>query len=596
MALKILPLRKFSDIPDNTLIGIIILDNREIAKMFEHIGKLLELKGESVFKYRAYYNASRIISDLPFSLESAVKEDSVKNIKGIGDALEKKIKEIFSTGKLDYLENLVNEIPPGIIEMLKIPGLGPKKIFKLSNTLGIKTLDELENACNSNLISVLPGFGEKTQENILKGISLLKIYSGRVLYSDAWIMAENILSYLKNIPQITRASVAGSIRRCMETVKDIDIVLSAKEDLRNDIIEKLALIPEVERVFEKGVTKTSVRFINGIVCNFRIVNESEFIFALHHFTGSAQHNTALRSYAKKHGLKINEYGIFKDDFKIEASSESDFFSILNMSYIPPEIRENTGEIEAAVEKKLPELIKISDLKGIFHVHTNWSDGSETLSSMALAAEDMGYEYIGISDHSQSAGYAGGLTNDRVLHQIEEIDEFNSSHRGIRILKGIESEILHDGSLDYNEEILEKFDFVIASIHSWFNMTENESNKRIEKAMSNPFVTMLGHPTGRLLLTREGYPLNMESLLDLCAEKNIIVELNANPHRLDIDWRHLREAQKRGVKISINPDSHNKETLAHVSYGINIARKGWLTSKDVFNTGSFDEILSFLKRE
>ena len=562
------------------------MENKEISKVFELIGKLLEIKGDNVFKSRAYYNAARTIAVLPISLKQAAADGSVKDIKGIGSALEKKIIEMLNTGKLGYLERLKSEIPEEVIEMLKIPGLGPGKIHKLIDILGIKTIGELEYACRVNRLKVMDGFGEKSQENILKGIELIKHFRGRVLYYDAKSIADDIVANLKDIPCVKKVDIAGSVRRCMETVKDIDIVAVVDEIDRAKTVASFKSMDEVEEVFEQGPAKVLARFKSGIVCNLRIVNEPDFPVAIHHFTGSAGHNTALSSHAERNGLKIDKYGIFKNDSRIRIDKEEDLFSKLGMDYIPPELREDTGEIDAALEHKIPELIEYNDIKGIFHVHTVWSDGSNTIAEMAESAKNMDMEYIGISDHSASAGYAGGLTSDDVKRQWDEIDEYNSKNRDkAYVFKGIESDILRDGSLDYDDSLLEQFDFVIASIHSWFSMSLDEAIERILRALSHPSVTMLGHPTGRLLLSREGYPVDMEKILDACSEHNVTIELNANPQRLDIDWRYLRAAKSRGVSVSINPDSHNASTLAHLRYGVNIARKGWLEKKDVFNTYS-----------
>ena len=408
-------------------------------------------------------------------------------------------------------------------------------------------------------------------------------------------LSYEILSVLRAVPGVKKLNVAGSLRRCMETVKDVDVVVAADGNYRTKVVDSFVSMQGIEEIFERGQKKVSARFKNGLVCNLRMVNENEFPCALHHFTGSDGHNTALRSFAKKNGLKINEYGIFKDNRPLKVKDEADFFSKIGMDYIPPELRENNGEIDAALEHRIPELIEYDDIKGIFHVHTLWSDGSNTIAEMAEAAKKSGMEYIGISDHSVSASYAGGLTIEDVKRQREEIDRYNSKNHGIYVFKGIESEIHRDGSLDYDESVLEKFDFVIASIHSWFTMNQNEATERIIRAISHPSVTMLGHPTGRLLLAREGYPVDIEKILDACYENNIIVELNASPQRLDVDWRYLRAAKKRSVLISINPDSHSSSQLSFMRYGVNIARKGWLEKDDVFNTSSLAIMLKKLNK-
>jgi DNA polymerase (family X) len=563
-----------------------------VIKILEEIAILLELTGENPFKSRAYQNAARNLEKLDTDFNELVKRDKLSEIEGIGEAINKKIKELVETGGLNYYETLKASIPPGHLEMLKISGLGPKKIHTLYEQLGIKTIGELKYACHENRLVDLKGFGKKTQENILAGIERLKLYQERRLYAEVAGEAQVLLDSLKGHKDILAISIAGSLRRGNETVKDIDILASSSNP------GKLALafsgLNQVASVIAHGDTKGSVTLKSGINADLRIVTGSEFPYALHHFTGSKEHNTAMRGRAKDMGLKMNEYGLFQGERNIVCRSEAEIFASLGLSFIPPELRENMGEIEAAAARTLPDLITEEDIQGIFHIHTNFSDGTDTLESIVQATKELGLKYIGISDHSRSAFYAGGLKAEDVQRQHALIDELNKKHAPFYIFKGIESDILPDGALDYDEEVLAKLDFVIAAVHSNFNMTASEMTGRIEKAIKNPFMTMLAHPTGRLLLSREPYAVNIMEIIDTAAQFGKILELNANPHRLDLDWRNCINAKKKGVKIAINPDAHHIEGLRYTSFGIKIARKGWLEKEDCFNCLSLEEVKTYLR--
>ncbi len=559
------------------------MDKATVAKILEEISLLLELAGENPFKSRAYSQAARTIATLDEDLRQLVETDTLKKVKGIGTALDQKIKELVQTGKLLYYEELKASIPEGLFQLLRIPGLGPKKVKTLYDTLQISSIAELEYACKENRLIELKGFGIKTQENILKGIGQLKRYQGQYFYSEALSIARKLLESLSEIPGVSQASMAGSIRRCKEVVKDIDLVAASEQP--ELVIEGFTKLSSVDQVLGAGKTKASVRLDTGINADLRVVAPHEFPYALHHFTGSKEHNTAIRQLAKTKGLKVNEYGIFRGEQLIECADEAGLFETLGMAYIPPELREGYGEIEAAIKGELPKLIDANDIKGIYHVHTTYSDGSNSLEEIVLACRSMGYEYVGISDHSQSAFYANGLQVERLKKQWEEIDKLNEAYPDITILKGIESDIKADGSLDYDDQTLEQLDFVIASVHSGFRMTQEEMTARLIKAMAHPAVTMLGHPTGRLLLGREGYPLDLERVLEAALRHQVAVELNASPARLDLDWRYLKKAKEMGVLIAINPDAHRIGELEDVYYGVLIARKGWLEAKDVLNAGS-----------
>ncbi len=562
-----------------------------VIKILEEIAVLLELTGENPFKSRAYTNAARNLEKVESDLSELVQEGKIYEIDGVGEAIGKKIVELMTTGQLEYYENLKTSIPPGHLEMLKISGLGPKKIHALYERLGIKTIGELEYACHENRLVELKGFGKKSQENILAGIEKLKVYKERRLYAEVEGQAEALLKFLRENKDVFAVSVAGSLRRGNETVKDIDILASSAHPEK--LARAFANLDEVASVIAGGETKVSVNLKSGVNADLRIVTKDEFPYALHHFTGSKEHNTAMRGRAKDMGIKMNEYGLFRGEKNIVCRSEEEIFSALGLQFIPPELRENMGEIEAAEKNTLPKLVEEKDVQGLFHIHTNFSDGTDTLESIVLAAKKMGLKYIGISDHSRSAYYAGGLKAEDIQRQHELIDNLNNKHAPFYIFKGTEADILPDGRLDYDEEIMAKFDFVIAAIHSNFNMTAAEMTGRIKKALQNKYTTMLAHPTGRLLLSREPYALNIMEIIEAAAQFGKALELNANPHRLDLDWRNCIHAKKKGVKIAINPDAHQKAGLHDISFGIKIARKGWLSKGDCLNCLNLKEMKAYL---
>ena len=572
------------------------MEKEKVVEVLREIALLLQLKGENPFKVRAYEKGARVIELLEEDLDLLVKEKRLQEIDGIGKALKEKIEELVTTGRLLYYEELRKEFPDTLFELFKVPGLGPKKIQLLYNKLGITSLGELEYACLENRLLSLPGFGEKTQQNILKGISYLKRYRSMYLFSEAWAVANDMLEQIKKLPGVGQAHVAGSLHRRKELVKDIDIL--AESSSPEALMDWFTSQEEVDEVIAKGDTKSSIRLKNGMAVDIRVVSSQQYPYALHHFTGSKEHNTALRHIARSRGIKMNEYGMFKGEegILIPCKSEAEIFNALGMDYIPPELRENYGEIEAALNGSLPELVRAEDIKGIFHVHTNYSDGRTSLQEIAEAAMALGYSYIGIADHSQSAFYANGLTAEDIIRQHQEIDELNRRYEGrFKILKGIESDILPDGSLDYPDEILASFDFVIASIHSRFSMDRDAMTERIIKAIENPYTTILGHPTGRLLLSREGYSVDMDAILEQAAKHGVCVEINSNPHRLDLDWRWCRKAKELGISLVISPDAHDIAGLYDVYYGLGIARKGWLTRDDIINCLDWDEVLKNFSR-
>lgn len=571
------------------------MDKNDIVTLLNKIGELLEIKGESPFKSRAYYNAARLLENLDEDIGELIEEDRLKDLKGIGDALNKKISEFYKTGRLKYYEDLKAEFPESLLELLNVPGVGPKKVGVLYKQLGIKTVGELEYACIENRLVELTGFGEKTQKKILDGINQYKKYQGRYLYSDAYGQAEKILNFLKPLEYISKLEIAGSLRRKKEIIGDIDILAASDEAGR--VMEAFTKGGYVRDIISLGDTKSSVYTELGIQVDLRVVKPEEYPYALQHFTGSKEHNVSLRHRAKEMGYKMNEYGLFKEDgTNIWVEDESQLYKAIGLEFIPPEMREDMGEIEAAANNALPELVSEGDIRGVFHVHTVYSDGSCTIEEMADRAKELGYSYIGITDHSQSAFYARGLKPDDVLKQWNEIDELNKKGLGIQILKGIESDILPDGNLDYPEDILEGFDFVIGSVHSNFSMPEADMTARILKALDNPYLTILGHPTGRLLLSREGYKMDMEKIMEVAAKNKKVIEINANPYRLDMDWRLLKKGKEMGIKYAICPDAHNLLGLYDIIYGVGIARKGWLEKKEIINCMDAEEINKIFRKD
>lgn len=562
--------------------------------MLDEIGTLLELDGGNSFEARAYQNAARTLNNAEGDITELVRSGALAKLPGMGKTLVARITELVTTGKLAIYDELLAKVPVGLRQMTRIPGLGPKRIRQIYESLGVSTLADLKSAAEDGKIASLAGFGAKSQENILKGLEFLASHQDRTLFPLAEAQAESIAAILRALPQVVRLEVAGSIRRRKEVVGDIDIVGSvARLEDRKPVMDALLAHPLVESVTGSGETKTSVVLRSGIALDLRLVTDDKFPYLLHHFTGSKEHNVALRSRAHAQGIKINEYGIFRDDQLIPCANEHEFYAAFGMAYVEPEMREDRGEIEAALEDKLPHLIEESDMRGILHVHSTWSDGKVTIREMAEATIALGKEYLGMCDHSKYAAYAGGLDAAAVKRQQAEIDALNREYEGrLRILKGTECDILRDGALDYDEETLATFDFVVASIHSNFNLSPEEQTQRLIRAMENPYCSILGHPTGRILLRRDGYSPDMERVIMRAGELGVAIELNADPNRLDLDWRWHRFATERGVRVPICPDAHTTEGLKNVRYGIGVARKGWLTATDVLNTMAVDDLLDF----
>jgi DNA polymerase (family 10) len=573
------------------------MTREEMADVLEEIALLLELKDENPFKVRAYRQGAETVRGFDGDIVDLAARDELHGIKGIGEALRDKLHELATTGSLQFHQDLRAEFPPGLFELFELQGLGPKKVKALHEALGISSVERLKEACEHGKVATLPGFGEKTQAKILEAIALHEKSSGLFLLGAISPLANDMLDTLRTHPEISRVTVAGSFRRAKETVHDLDFLVATKEPKL--VCEDFTTLPQVESVIACGETKASVRLKNGIQCDLRAVSNTQYPFALLYFTGSKEHNVALRSLALKQGLSLNEYGFSaaKDTQTAIPSNlheERDIYQFLGLRYIEPELRENRGEIEAAADDTLPRLIELDNLRGTFHSHTTASDGIHTLEEMADEAMDLGMQYLGISDHSKSTAIANGLDEERLTRQIAAIRALNEGFTGFRLFAGSEVDILKDGSLDFDDAMLAQLDFCVASVHAQFNLPEDEMTRRICRAMENEHVTMLGHLTGRMLLKRDGYAVNHATIIDCAAETRTIIELNCNPRRLDMDWRWWKRARDKGVLCSINPDAHSCEGLHHLGIGARVARKGWLRKQDVLNTRPLAEVEAFLK--
>ncbi|RRJ99271.1 DNA polymerase/3'-5' exonuclease PolX [Opitutaceae bacterium TAV3] len=570
----------------------------EIAATLTQIATLLELKGENPFKVRAYQSGARALGEIEEpELAALVHDNRLNEVKGIGDALAQKIATLHTTGQLPFYDDLKASIAPGLITMLEVPGLGPKKIKAIHDQLGIDNLDTLAAACADGRVAALPGFGEKSQQKIAEGIRNRAAYARRHLWWDAHAIAQPIVAHLRTLPHVERAEAAGSLRRGLETVGDLDFIVAVAPAHVAPVVDWFCSQPGVREITARGETKASVRFDTGLQADLRLVPPEQFAFALHHFTGSKDHNVQMRHRALSRGLSLSEWGVTPAENASAPpppppplppiADETALFAYLGLHYIPPELREGLGEIEAAERGELPRLVQLTDLRGAFHNHTTASDGHNTLAEMTAAAAALGWQYLGIADHSKSSHQARGLDEQRLHAQIAEIRALNASGRypGTHIFAGVECDILPDGRLDYDDATLDALalDYIVASVHSAFSQSEETMTARIIRALEHPRVTMLGHATGRLLLQREPYPLNIPKIIDAALANHVIIELNASPQRLDLDWRHWRRAAARGLLCAINPDAHDTAGLAHVQAGINSARKAWLTPDHILNT-------------
>jgi DNA polymerase (family 10) len=570
------------------------MTRQEAATIFERIATLLEMKGENPFKTRAYRTGAEIVESFSGDIMQLAADKQLAGIKGLGEALRDKLHEMATTGRLEFYEKLKKEFPETLFELFDIQGLGPKKVAALHAKLGVSSVADLKRVCADGSAADLSGFGDKTVAKILDSIAFHEAHASEFRLDQVHPVVLAILEALRDHPNASRVEVCGSFRRGKETVHDLDFLVATRQPEK--VIEAFVKLPQVVDVIAHGPTKASVHVGQGIQCDLRAVSTAEFPFAFMYFTGSKEHNVAIRGRALEQGLSLNEYGFTATKAGVEipqVHDERELYRALGLDYIEPELRENIGEIDAAERGQLPRLVELENLRGVFHNHTTASDGKASLEEMAEAAQELGFQYLGIADHSKSSFQANGLDEKRLLAQLDEIQALNAGFDGFRIFAGSEVDILKDGSLDFPDEILARLDYVVASVHNVFNLPEAEMTRRLLKAIENPHVTMIGHLTGRLLLQRPGYAVNVPAILDAAAETGTIIELNASAWRLDLDWRWWKLAREKGVKCSINPDAHSIHGLKDVIFGIRTARKGWLRREDVINTLPLAEMEKFL---
>ncbi len=568
------------------------MDTSELINIFEKIADALEFKGENVFKVNAYRKAAKVISELREDIIDLLKNDKLKKIKGIGESIASKIEEYVETGKVKKYEELMKEIPEGILALLEIQSLGPKTLSLANKHLGVNNLEDLKRVINDGSLAKLPQMGEKKVENIKRGIKIFEGGKERIPLGEVYETVNDILSYLKNTNLVDKISPAGSFRRFKETIGDIDILVSG--DKGEEIIKIFTEMPIVEEILAKGDTKGSVIISGGIQVDLRVVTKDSYGAALQYFTGSKDHNIRLREIAKGRELKINEYGIFKGNKKIGGDKEEEIYELLNLEWIPPELREDRGEIESAQNFSLPKLIELSDIKGDLHIHSTYSDGILKLKEIVEIGKKMGYQYIAVCDHSTSSKYAGGIDENTLKEKINEIKELNEGMKDFAILCGAEVDIKKDGSLDYSDEILSKLDIVIAAIHSGF---KSDVSYRIMKAMDNEHVDIIAHPTGRLITRREGYEnLDLEAILEKASQTKTMLELNSYYDRLDLNDINVKKAKEKNIKISLGTDAHRESQFWMMKLGVGIAKRGWLTKNDVLNTLSLTDLKHFLSKD
>jgi len=568
--------------------------SNKIAKIFEDLADMLEIKGDNPFRIRAYRKVARNIRTLTDEFEKFADEGRLDQIPGIGEGMKEKIYEILDTGRLQFYEDLKSEIPPSLVKLLSVPGIGPKLAKKFYDELNIRDIEQLEKMAKEHHLAGLPGIKEKTEQNILKGIEMLKKGLERMNLGIALPIANEIVNQLSKLPEVKRISTAGSIRRRKETIGDIDILTTSSNSKK--VMNTFINLPQVERVLVSGETKSSIVTFDGIHVDLRVVKPESYGAALAYFTGSKAHNIRIREIAMKNGLKINEYGVFdeKNNKKIAGENEEEIYQILDLPFIVPELREDRGEIEVAKNNNLPDLVKLSEINGDLHVHTVWSDGGNSIEEMIKDAQKRGYKYLAICDHSQSLKIAGGLSEEKLVEQIEKIKELNKKYKNFTILAGSEVDIKADGSLDYPDELLKKLDIVVAAIHTRFRRSRYEMTKRIIKAIQNPHVNILAHPTGRLLGVRDAYEVDLDEILKVAKINKIALEINAFPERLDLNDINCRKAKEYGVMISINTDSHITNQLDYMALGVSVARRGWLEPENIINTKPIKQIIKFLK--
>ncbi len=567
--------------------------NKKVAQIFYEIAQLLDLLGDNPFRIRAYERAAMRIESMPEDLEEYVLKDKLEDLPGIGKDLADKIKEIFYTGTLKQYEELKKKVPSGLLEMMNIPGLGPKKVKLIYDKLGITTIEELEEYARKGKLRSLPGFGLRTEENILRGIDFLRRSKGRLPLGQVLPLAIDLRRYIEESGLVERIDVVGSIRRFKETVHDIDILVVT--DSPREIMDRFIRYSEVEEVLAQGEKKSSV-IASGVQVDLRVFDRECYGAALLYFTGSKEHNIRVRQVCMEKGLKLNEYGLFRDEKRVAGLTEEEIYSYLGMQWIPPEIREDQGEVELALRGNLPVLIEMSDIKGDLHIHTVYSDGTDEIETIVRKARELGYRYVAITDHSPSLAVAKGMTPEKVYRQREEIKRINKECPDVKVLLGMEVDILADGSLDCPEDILDLLDVVIVAIHSRFRMGRDEMTSRIITAISHPKVNILAHPTGRLLGERDSYEVDMEAVMRVAKEKQVALELNASPRRLDINSDLCHMAKEMGVMVAINTDAHSNQQLDYMKFGVGTARRGWLEKRNVVNTFDLEDLMTFLHKE
>jgi DNA polymerase (family 10) len=570
------------------------MENKTIADIFTEIADILEIQGENPFRVRSYRNASRTIVDMSRSLESLVNAgENLEEIPGIGKSMSEKIQEVLSTGKCQTLEDLRSRVPPGLTELLKLEGLGPKKVKALYDELSVDSVDRLEKAAQAGRLRDLPGMGLKTEEKILKSIEHYRAGMGRFKLSVGFQYAEALLRHLKGVPGVKRLDPAGSFRRRRETIGDLDILAICGKGCK--VMDRFAGYGDVAEVLAKGETKSSVRLKCGLQVDLRVLEEESYGAALHYFTGSKAHNVSIRERAKEKGLKVSEYGVFraKDEKRLSGAEEEDVFKAVGLPLIPPELREDRGEVQAAEKGTLPRLIELADIRGDLQMHTTASDGKNSILEMAKKAKEMGYAYIAITDHSKAVRVAGGMDEKQLAKHLKEIEKANRQISGFRILKGVEVDILPDGTLDLKDDILRECEVVLASVHSRFNMEEKEMTRRVIRAIQNPTVKVLAHPTGRLILEREPFKIDLQEVVQAAVDHGVVLEINAYPDRLDLKDVDARMARDLGARLAINTDAHSVLQLEVMKFGVFTARRGWIEAKDVINTLPLEGLLKAL---
>lgn len=571
-----------------------IVSNRDIAEIFDKLADLLEIKGDNPFKIIAYRNAARTIGNMGTDLSKMVEEGvNLPEIPTIGKNIAQKIKEIIETGKLSKLKTLQNQFPPHLLDLLTVKGVGPKRAKILYESLHIGSLEELKKAAQAHKIRELNGFGEKLENLILKGTVLAKKEGKRFMYAIVEPHAKALLAYLKGFREVLQIEIAGSYRRKKETLGDLDILTTAKNP--KHVIEHFIKYKEIKEIISQGTTRSTVILNSNLQVDLRCVSDESYGAALHYFTGSKSHNIAIRIMAAERGLKVNEYGIFRGRQKVAGKTEEEMYKSVGLSYIEPELRENRGELKAAQMDKLPDLIKLKDIRGDLHMHSRYSDGQNSVMEMVKAAKELGYEYIAITDHSKHLGIVHGVDEKRLRKELEEIDKINESLEGITVLKSIEVDILKDGSLALADHILKELDLVVGAVHDHFDMPLEKQTKRVVKAMDNPYLNILAHPTGRLIGEREAYRIDMEQLFQEVKTRGCFLEINAQPKRLDLNDLYAKSAKEAGIKFALSTDAHNTATLQYMKYAIFQARRGWIEKQDVINTLSLDALKKRLKR-